>query len=84
MNKLEEMMTASQNEGSEDTYECGFYAAIALDLPAKFATWKHNHPFDNKFHNKALWDNILKWNNLKPPNISELYQYWITHIYKPE
>lgn len=53
----------------------------ALDLPVKFATWRHNHPLH--IH-RELWNEILKWNNLKPPSIRELYQYWLDKIFKIE
>lgn len=85
MNKLEEYKK-NQNaaEGNyhsnpelmvRTAYDKGFDAAIALDLPVKFAIWQSLQ----RDENTGL---------LKLPYLSMgwkiLYQYWINNIYKPE
>lgn len=52
----------------------GFDAAIALDLPVKFADW---------------WDDLTDWSDIlahfghSSPNTKQLYEYWLEKIYKP-
>lgn len=69
-------------------YKNGFDAAIALDLPIKFAEWQINEGityynpdgkigFPNSYFRK---DNHSM--DIETPK--ELYQYWLENIYKPE
>lgn len=73
-------------------YKTGFDAAIALDLPVKFAKW-YRYEFNllsipnqsDKAYQKAmkLQDRVREasggW-----PTTEQLYKYWIENIYKPE
>lgn len=70
------------NEETEKATARGFDAAIALELPVKFATWKKNHPFDMK--NRVLWMDIVAKVGHNSPSIPELYIYWIKNIFKIE
>lgn len=90
MNKLEEHKW-NQSEIFADkhythlssNFRAGFDAAIALDLPVKFAKWinsvKYVDPEDLKVRINP---------ELVPIEVGgkteELYQYWIDNIYKPE
>lgn len=56
----------------EREYGAGFDAAIALDLPVKFAEWYHEYEL-------GLTELSLDFTTLK-----ELYNHWIENIYKPE
>lgn len=60
-------------------YAAGFNAAIALDLPVKFALWErvddvNRRAFIEKFNEE----------NDRHPDLGELYKYWLDNIYKPE
>lgn len=94
MNKLEEYrenqsLNEDYNSGRDVVFKRGFDAAIALDLPVKFAEWHQEleccteHPENMP----ELWDENptlegFTSHSLKP--MEELYQYWINNIYKPE
>ena len=63
----------------EDGYKRGFDAAIALDLPVKFAEWM----LVNTEH-KVGGIRVMKINKHHYFNSAkELYQYWLDNIYKP-
>lgn len=64
-----------------DNYVSGFDAAIALDLPVKFAEWK-----DENWHKHEVKLEVLDKTHVFDRNVSmkQLYQYWIDNIYKPE
>ena len=62
-------------------YRFGFDAAIALDLPVKFADWYQS--INKMGHDTRV--KIVKELNLDCyPTIKDFYQYWIDNIYKPE
>lgn len=87
MNKLEELRDKinifTGNIG--DIFEVGFDAAIALDLPVKFAEW-----IDEKCYTQLGQD--IYWYEMNDKyevnkvfeNSQELYQYWIDNIFKIE
>lgn len=92
MNKLEEYRekfsqekaqsgTPFSTEISKRRYfvQEGFDAAIALDLPIKFAEWKNTLKWEKEgFHYLDLPEGIIL------NEVSDLYKYWIDNIYKPE
>lgn len=97
MNKLEEykqkLLSDSRKHNADDAVESGmetgFDAAIALDLPVKFAQWKTN--FVVSLTGERFLPNLEKvvptsgWIQEQPKRYSweELYKYWIENIYKP-
>ena len=63
----------------ESSFEDGFNAAIALDLPVKFSEWKDKNwkKFDVKLE-------VLKKIHVFDRNVTtkELYQYWLENVFK--
>jgi len=60
-------------------YKEGFDAAIALELPVRFNSWANNEQGLSEAAQKAISNE-----NNSISNNKELYQYWITNVYKPE
>jgi hypothetical protein len=91
MNKLEEYRDKAKTD--DQHFVWGFDAAIALDLPVKFAKWLDKL---NKRMSKGevsgddlskLWDKMDKFFNLPDGNVwdfteENLYKYWIENVFK--
>ena len=71
-------------------FQQGFDAAIALDLPVKFAEWMTERIFHHDIlMDDQVWRHGNIWTRLPVSKDAwvtpiELYQYWIDNIYKPE
>ena len=79
-NLLEQDVPVFDHEGhyGNNMIKKGFDAAIALDLPVKFAEW-----FETKEPSWKDWRRehyLLSDSELR----QRAYQYWIENIYKPE
>jgi len=56
-----------------DSFKSGFDAAIALELPVKFANWKNEVAQQLEYHPLLQYDTNEK-----------LFQYWLNNVYKFE
>jgi hypothetical protein len=75
--KLEEIKKLCQHEGTEDTFDDGFDAAIALDLPVKFALW-----YNSKEQSWKEWRRTVYW--IGEEGVKKAYDYWINNVHKFE
>lgn len=82
---------AAYDIGHSAGFVDGFDAAIALDLPVKFAKWLKN--LDNGTEHYDYYTGKKSESISFSPSdcfeddimtVEELYQYWINNIYKPE
>lgn len=94
MNKLEKYKEEFLKKAwLEKTYgptstSYGFDAAIALDLPIKFAKWLRSNISltDGESYSKS-WIVIglnISCKEENFPTEEELYLYWLNNVYKPE
>lgn len=76
------------NDWSVQDYEKGFDAAIALNLPVKYARWKDSifRGFISSRNQPKQWTKMQELFNKigNPYSEKSLYKYWIDNIYKPE
>jgi hypothetical protein len=97
MNKLEEYRDKRVTESTQfiptaqddrelinerNFYKSGFDAAIALDLPVKFAEWIKKEAWYGNINLNASESIWVRNKGFMSPK--ELYKYWIENIYKPE
>jgi hypothetical protein len=81
MNKLKEAKEKAFIESSDEpTWDEGWNAHAALDLPVKFADWKYisTTMIGNDFYSAGEY--LCTFNG----TMDALYKYWIDNIYKPE
>ncbi len=90
MNKVEKFMNKDAKKafpGSstvcQPAYKEGFIAAIALDLPVKFAEWKDLSLESFELRRLADFTYQIDGEDATLTN-KELYQYWIENIYTHE
>jgi len=80
-NKYNKSAHSGHFAGEDPSYHYlnGFDAAIALELPVKFARWKDN--FTTDIGSGIMLDetDVIIANNTE-----ELYQYWLNNVYKFE
>lgn len=99
MSKLEEYRDKKAEEESKgcitykegNFYRMGFDAAIALDLPVKFAEWREGYiamllaEFDQKYYQTR--DEYIPHKEraaITHQSTKKLYKYWLDNVYKPE
>lgn len=65
----------------------GFDAAIALDLPVKFAEWLDTSEYVSKYYsfNRIKLEPKMNGSHIKKQEEArkELYQYWLDNVYNP-
>ena len=91
MNKLENIKNKASIIGFDyenKAFRKGFDAVIALDLPVKFLKWKRSNVFEDSIKGpsnprKPYIINKYDGKGASYFNEEELYQYWITYIWKP-
>lgn len=92
MNKLEEYKIyygkKYETKYEEVAHNQGFDAAVALDLPVKYAKWKDSifKGFYSSKHQPKQWIKIQRLFDKigKPYTEQQLYQYWLDNILKLE
>lgn len=79
----EEVSDVLMQKAKYHGYEEGFDAAIALDLPVKFAEWS-NTLLRTKKDNYSLFMLPEVSKQDRGYTTKELYEYWRDNVYKPE